>query len=158
MTFTLNKYRSYGPKRDAKIERIQNKINNLLSKDELTGKQAARLDRLQNRLDRKTPEDELLVRVVRDTIGFTLIDSTYDDLIEGGDTMRFVIKGSDDDGRRSGQATVLWLNHPEKTNDKYDFGANQTVDIGGITYDFSKYDNYSVEVYANNNLAFAQNI
>jgi len=136
MTFTINKYRSYGPKRDDKIARIQSKIDNLQSKDELTGKQSARLERLIDRLDRKTPKDELIVHYKEgnDTFGVTIIDSLYDNTIIGGQYINVVVDGvtKNENESKSRHESKLSLNHPLNTNEKYNFSDNQTVSVGGL--------------------------
>ena len=131
MTFTINKYISYGPKRDAKIERLQSKIAKLESKDELTGKQSARLERLTKKLDRVTPEDEFLVHYKEgsDTFGVTIIDSIYDDTLTSDQHVKLVINGRSPG--RSRQETRLGLNHP-LAGEKYTFNDNETVSVGGI--------------------------
>lgn len=155
MTFTINSYRSYGPERDAKLEKFSSKISKLESKDELTGKQSAKLDRLYRKLDKYTPSDELIVRNTDEGLGFTIVDTVYDDIIDGSETLRFVVKGESEN--RSRTSTVLWLNHPEKTNDKYTIDSNVTVSVDGIPHN-SEYDREWVEVYANDNLVFSKYI
>ena len=153
--FTINSYRSTGPRRAGKISRISDKIDRLEAKDELTGKQAAKLDRLEAKLDRITPEDEVLVRYDGKTLGVTIVDSVYDDIIDGSETLRFVLRGEKENG--SSWRTFLWLNHPEKTNDKYDMDANLTVSVDGVNHT-TEYDRNWLEVYANDTLVFTQDI
>lgn len=158
MTFTINKYLSYGEKRDAKIDRIQAKIARLEAKDELTGKQAARLERLTKKLDRVTPEDEFLVHYKKgsDTFGVTIIDSTYDDTLVGGQYVNLVINGKSPG--RSSQETRLALNHPEGV-EKYSFGDNQTVSVGGVkATGIFDMDSTIVSLQSNGEVLFAQTI
>jgi len=159
MTFSINKYISYGPKRDAKINRIQSKIARLEAKDELTGKQAARLERLTNRLEQKTPKDEFLVHYNEgsDTFGVTIIDSLYDDTIIGGQLLRLVINGSSVGRRR--QETRLILNHPEKRGDEYALNANETSSVGGIkASEIFDMDSTIVSLQSNGEIIFAETI
>jgi len=132
MVFSINKYASVGPKREARIDRIQSKIAKLEAKDELTGKQAARLERLTKKLDRVTPEDEFLVHYKdgSDTFGVTIIDSPYDDMIITGQRLNLVINGRSPG--RGRQETRLVLNHPEKRGDEYHLNYNETSSVGGI--------------------------
>ena len=107
-------------------------------KDDLTGRQTRALNRLNKKLDRIAPDDELIVKQKRQQNWIYSLDSPYDDVIDGSETMRFVIKGAEPN--RWGQRTVLYLNHPEKTNEKYDMTENLTVRTTGINYD-PEYEN-----------------
>ena len=158
MTFTINKYVSYGTKRDAKIDRLESKIAKLESKDELTGKKAARLERLRKKLDRVTPEDEFLVHYKKgsDTFGVTIIDSIYDDLLIGGQYVNLVINGKSPG--RSSQETRLALNHPEGV-EKYSFGSNETVSVGGVkATDIFDMDSTVVSLQSHGETLFAETI
>jgi len=157
VTFTINKYISYGPDRDAKIEKIQSKIAKLEAKDELTGKQAARLERLTNRLDRKIPEDELIVHYKKgsDTFGVTIIDSLYDDTIVGGQRLSLIINGKS--VGRSRQETKLVLNNPEKRGDEYALNANETASVGGIrASEIFDMDSTIVSLQSNGEVLFSE--
>lgn len=151
--FTINSYQTTSSLRQFKIDRTLDRIAKLEGKDDLTGRQTRALNRLNKKLDRIAPDDELIVSTDGKTIGFTLVDSLYDDIIDGSETMRFVIRGAEPN--RSGQRTVLYLNHPEKTNEKYDMTENMTVRTTGINYN-PTYQNMWVEVYADDVLAFSQ--
>lgn len=158
MAFTINKYLSYGERRDAKIDRIQAKIAKLESKDELIGKKAARLERLIKKLDRLTPEDEFFVhyRKGSDTFGVTIVDSTYDDTLIGGQHVNLVINGRS--ANRSSQETRLALNHPEGV-ERYSFGDNETVSVGGVkATDIFDMDSTIVSLQSNGKVLFAQTI
>jgi len=156
MTFSINKYISYGPKRDAKINRIQSKIARLEAKDELTGKQSARLERLTKKLDRVTPEDEFLVHYKKgsDTFGVTIIDSIYDDTLTSDQHVKLVINGRSPG--RSRQETRLGLNHPQ-AGAKYTFSDNETVSVGGIkASEIFDMDSTIVSLQSNEEIIFAE--
>ena len=156
MTFSINKYISYGPKRDAKINRIQSKIARLEAKDELTGKQSARLERLTKKLDRVTPEDEFLVHYKKgsDTFGVTIIDSIYDDTLTSDQHVKLVINGRSPG--RSRQETRLGLNHPQ-AGEKYTFSDNETVSVGGIkASEIFDMDSTIVSLQSNEEIIFAE--
>jgi len=159
VAFSIKKYISYGPDRDAKIERIQSKIAKLEAKDELTGKQAARLERLTNRLERKTPEDEFIVHYKKgsDTFGVTIIDSSYDDMIIAGQRLNLVINGKS--VGRSRQETRLVLNHPEKRGDEYALNHNETSSISGIkATEIFDMDSTVVSLQSHGEILFAETI
>jgi len=159
MTFSINKYISYGLKRDEKINRIQSKIARLEAKDELTGKQAARLERLTDRLGRKTPRDEFLVHYKKgsDTFGVTIIDSSYDDMIIAGQHLSLVIKGKS--VGRSSQETRLVLNNPEKRGDEYTLNFNETASISGIkASEIFDMDSTVVSLQSHGEILFAETI
>jgi len=157
MTFTINRYLSYGPKRDAKIDKLQAKIDKLEAKDELTGKQAARLERLTDRLDRKTPRDEFLVHYNEgnDTFGVTIIDSLYDDTLIGGQYVNVVVDGKNTNSSR--RESKLALNHPDYSGDKYSFGDNETVSVGGLrASEIFDMDSTIVSLQSNGEILFSQ--
>ena len=95
-TFTVTNTDIVSPRRAATLDRLQRRIEQLESRDVLTGAQQDRLERLQGRFDRLVPKDEFEIEWNGDaTWDITIADSPWDDTIIGGESYKLRLTGTD---------------------------------------------------------------